>query len=70
MGGADAVADGSRYGLTFSASARNLFNTVNLGTPVGNLSSPLFGTSRSIHGFGPGSASANRMIDLQVRLSF
>ncbi|HEV2326320.1 MAG TPA: hypothetical protein VGS10_20455 [Terracidiphilus sp.] len=36
----------------------------------GNLSSPLFGTSNSIHAFGPGGASANRTIDLQMRLSF
>lgn len=68
--GGDAVAAGSRYSLTFSVSARNLFNKVNLNTPVGNLSSPLFGTSTSIHGFGPGGASANRMVDLQVRFSF
>lgn len=68
--GMDPVAAGSRYSLTFSVTARNVLNTVNLSTPVGNLSSPLFGTSTSIHGFGPGGASANRMVDLQVRFSF
>ncbi len=68
--GMDPVAAGSRYSLTFSVLARNMLNTVNLSTPVGNLSSPLFGTSTSIHGFGPGGASANRMVDLQVRFSF
>jgi hypothetical protein len=68
--GADAVAEGSKYSLTFSASARNLLNHMNLGAPIGNLSSPIFGTSNSIHGFGPGGASANRTIDLQVRFSF
>lgn len=59
-----------KYTLTFSVSARNLFNRVNYDTPVGNLSSPLFGQSTSIHGFGHGSASANRTLDFQVRFSF
>jgi hypothetical protein len=68
--GSEAVASDHKFSLTLSAAARNLFNTVNLDTPVANLSSPLFGTSRSIHGFGPGGSSANRTIDLQVRLSF
>lgn len=66
----EAMAEGRKYSLTLSVSARNLFNIVNLGMPVGNLSSQLFGTSTTIHGFGPGSASANRMIDLQMRFSF
>jgi hypothetical protein len=68
--GSDAVAADRRYSLTLSVSARNLFNIVNLDTPVGNLSSPLFGTSTSIHGFGPGAGSANRTIDLQVKFAF
>lgn len=59
-----------KYNLTFSVAARNLFNRVNLDTPVGNLGSPLFGHSTSIHGYGHGSASANRTIDLQLRFSF
>ena len=59
-----------RYNLTFSASARNIFNSVNLAAPQGNLSSPLFGESTSLSGiFGPASA-ANRRIDLQVRFTF
>ena len=59
-----------RYNVTISANARNLFNQVNLSSPVGNLSSPLFGQSTSISGmFGPASA-ANRKIDLQVRFTF
>jgi hypothetical protein len=68
--GPDTVNADRRYSLTFSISARNLLNKVNLDTPVGNLSSPLFGSSTSIHGFGPGGASANRMVDLQMRFSF
>jgi hypothetical protein len=59
-----------RYTVTFSIAARNLLNRVNLDAPVGNLSSPLFGQSTSIHGFGHGSASANRTIEFQTRFSF
>jgi len=61
-----------RYSLTFSVSARNLLNHVNLAPPVGTLTSPLFGQSNALAGgMGPGgSASANRRIEFQVRLSF
>jgi hypothetical protein len=59
-----------RYNLTFSISARNLFNMLNPGPPVGNLSSPLFGQSIMIAGGPFSSDSANRRIDLQVRFSF
>jgi hypothetical protein len=59
-----------RYNLTFSISARNLFNTFNPGPPVGNLSSPVFGQSIMIGGGPFASASANRRVDLQVRFSF
>jgi len=59
-----------RYNLTFSISARNLFNTFNPGNPVGNLSSPLFGETLSVGGGAFASASANRRVDLQVRFSF
>lgn len=69
-----AANSGKRFNLTLSASARNLLNHVNLGLPVGNLSSPLFGESTSIAGgFGPGGAMAgagNRRLELQLRLSF
>lgn len=55
MGG---MFDGSsehRFNLTLSVSARNILNHTNLGTPIGNLSSPLFGQSNSLGGgFGPG----------------
>ena len=77
-GGPDAGATNHRYNLTFSVAARNIFNNVNLTTPVGNLGSPLFGQSNGIvTGFGgggaaggPGGASANRKIDLQVSFNF
>jgi hypothetical protein len=51
----------------------NLFNHVNRGIPVGNLSSPSFGQSLSSgggFGRGPGSSAGNRSIELQAHLSF
>ncbi len=62
-----------RYSLTFGISARNLLNNVNLGTPVGTLTSPLFGQSNSLAGgpFQSASASAaNRRVDLQATFTF
>jgi hypothetical protein len=60
-----------RYTVTFSVSARNLLNFVNPAPLVGNLSSPMFGTSVALGGFGHHSgASANRMLDFQMRFSF
>jgi hypothetical protein len=69
-GGMDAAANNSRYNLTLGVSARNIFNNVNLATPIGNLSSPLFGQA---NGLAPGpysSSTANRRIDLQVSFNF
>src|SRR4029077_2735102 len=59
-----------RYSLTFSANARNVFNKVNLGPPIGNLSSGLFGQSTALAGGVFNTQSANRRIDLQVMFSF
>ena len=59
-----------RYNLTFGVSARNLFNRVNLATPIGDLQSPLFGQSIAIAGGPFSSGSANRRIDLQATFSF
>jgi hypothetical protein len=59
-----------RYNLTFSVSGRNILNNVNLGTPVGNLGSPLFGQSNGLAGGFFNSSAANRRIDLQVVFSF
>jgi hypothetical protein len=63
-----------RYSLTFGISARNILNHVNLGVPVGNLSSPLFAESNSLAS-GPGfggafSSAANRRLDLLATFSF
>jgi hypothetical protein len=57
--------ENGRYSLEFSVNARNVFNHVNLGTPVTNLGSPLFGQSNSVNGF-----IGYRRIDLMARFSF
>jgi Carboxypeptidase regulatory-like domain len=69
-GGMDSADNNSRYNLTFSVSARNVFNNVNLATPIGNLSSPLFGQANGLAGGPYSSSTANRRIDLQVSFNF
>jgi hypothetical protein len=75
-GNAPAAAhEAKRYTLQASVSFLNLFNNVNFGAPIGNLSSPFFGESLTVNqygGFGPsGSQGAgNRRIFGQLRLSF
>ena len=59
-----------RYNLEFSLMAHNVFNFVNLATPVGNLTSPLFGKSNSIAGGFFSSQAANRRLDLMMRFTF
>ena len=70
--GAFGAATGKRYNLTLTMNARNVLNHPNFAAPSGNLSSPFFGESRSLAGFGPMGASTtyNRKIDLQVRFQF
>jgi hypothetical protein len=58
----------TRYSLTFSVGARNVLNDVNLGTPIGQLTSPLFGKSNSLAGFFAN--GGNRHVDFQVMFSF
>ena len=58
-----------RYSLTFSANARNIFNVVNPGPPIGNLSGD-FGKSTALAGGVFNTQSANRRIDLQMMFSF
>ncbi len=69
-GGADGNTSNHRYSLTFSVSARNIFNHVNLATPVGNLSSSLFGLSNGLAGQPFSQSTSNRRIDLQAAFSF
>lgn len=75
-GGGDSA---KRYNLTLSINFQNILNHANLGRPVGNLSSTLFGLSTSsaggFGGFGGGrggggSSPYNRLIEAQVRFSF
>jgi hypothetical protein len=63
---------------------QNLFNHVNLSSPVGNLSSPFFGESLGLNGgfggfgggpgggggAGGGSGAGNRKVTAQVRFNF
>ena len=63
------------YRLTFSVAAANLFNHTNPGPPIGNLTSPLFGTSNSLAQFVPlgtggGAATSNRSFPLRGQFSF
>jgi hypothetical protein len=60
----------TRYSLTFSVNARNVFNNVNLATPIGVVGSPLFGRSNGLIGGFFSSPAANRRIDLQVMFNF
>ena len=65
-----------RYNLTFSVSARNLFNHQNLAPPVSVLSPQAFtgdsnfGRSMSLANGPFNTQAANRRIDLQVQFSF
>jgi hypothetical protein len=68
--GWDAGATNRRYSLTFSVMARNVFNDVNLGLPIGNLQSPTFGESNSLAGGPYNNQTANRQIYLQVSFAF
>jgi len=55
----------SRFSLEFSVNVRNVFNNINLSTPVGNLQSPIFGQSNNVNGW-----MGYRHLDLQVRFNF
>jgi Carboxypeptidase regulatory-like domain len=68
--GMDAGTTNHRYGLTIGASARNIFNNVNVATPIGNLNSPLFGESNGLAPRPFGDSTSNRRIDLQLTFTF
>ena len=76
MGGGGGGGAG-KYSLTFSLNGQNIFNHVNLSTPVGNLTSPNFGQSLALAGNfggfgGPGGSSGagNRRIYANLRFTF
>jgi hypothetical protein len=66
----------SKFNVRLSLSINNIFNSTNLGLPVGNLSSPLFGRSTStITGFGFdggrfGQSPGNRRIEAELQFRF
>jgi hypothetical protein len=71
MGGPSmGAATNQRYSLTFSVSARNLFDRANLATPVGNLDSPFFGQANALAGGPFSSQNAVRRFDLQAVFAF
>jgi hypothetical protein len=74
LGGETAEGPARRYNLSLSVNVQNLLNHTNLGNPIGNLSSPLFGQSNTTSGgFGGGGinqSAGNRRIELAARLSF
>ncbi len=59
-----------KYSLTFSAHALNLFNDIDYGTPVGNVTAQNFGKSTSLAGGIFSSGSAARRIFFQAVFSF
>jgi hypothetical protein len=69
-GGGGAAAGRGRYTLTVNADARNIFNKVNRGNPVGNIGSPLFGISNTLAGGIYSTGAAVRRIDLSVAFGF
>ena len=70
--GASARANAAkRYQLTFNASAINLFNIVNLGSPNGVVSSSLFSRSQSLAtGAFASPTPGNRSVFLQTLFTF
>jgi len=68
--GMDAGATNRRYALTAGVIGRNIFNNVNVGTPVGNLGSPIFGEANGPAGRPYNDPSSNRRLDLQLTFTF
>ena len=59
------------YNMIFSVSVRNLLNRTNLATPVGSLTSPLFGNATSLaDSYVPAPAAGNRRVEIQLRFKF
>ncbi|HEY3103167.1 MAG TPA: TonB-dependent receptor [Pyrinomonadaceae bacterium] len=79
-GGPGGGGGAGKYSLTLSINVQNIFNHVNLATPVGNITSPSFGQSLGLAGSfggfggfgGPGGSSGagNRKIYFNARFTF
>ncbi len=61
---------GRKYSLSFNAQALNLFNNINRGTPVGNVTAKSFNQSTGLAGGIFSTASAARRVFLQVAFQF
>ena len=60
-----------RYNVTLSVTARNLLNRTNRGTPIGVLTSALFGSASALADtYKPAPGAGNRRLDVQLRLRF
>lgn len=59
-----------KYSLTLGVNARNIFNNVNVATPIGNLNSTLFGEANGLAGRPYSDSTSNRRLDLQLTFSF
>jgi hypothetical protein len=63
-----------KYNLTVAMSGRNLLNHTNPGPIIGNISSPLFGSSNQIAGAPNGEGfletANNRRLELQIRFTY
>jgi Carboxypeptidase regulatory-like domain len=71
VGGGGENANTGRFDFTLSINVRNIFNNVNLATPIGALTSTEFGMSNSLAGGGgPGGNAANRAVYLQGIFAF
>ena len=59
-----------RYNLTIAGMARNLLNTWNPGSPIGDLTSSRFGHANAVAGGPFSNGTANRLFDLSATFSF
>jgi Carboxypeptidase regulatory-like domain/TonB dependent receptor len=64
------AASNRRYSLTLGVNARNIFNNVNVATPIGNLGSPSFGEANGLAGRPYSDSTSNRRLDLQLTFTF
>jgi hypothetical protein len=66
----DTLSD-KRYNVTLSVTARNLLNRTNPATPIGSLTSPLFGRASILaDAYKPAPGAGNRRVEVQLRLKF
>ena len=68
--GGGGASTGKRYNMAIGLQVQNLFNNEDLATPIGTLSSPLFGQSNAVEGSPYTTQSALRRISLQVSFNF